>query len=143
MNDAIKNAIQHYIEKNNTLTEDTKKTFYKELVEEGSQVVSLREDLNNALNEVKNQIIRTNIILLFEQIFKDNKEKSIEILDNTYDVKIFYDLSDSLNKLLICFSQYKNNYHFNSSELKQLKNTFALDDDKLFELINEINLDNT
>jgi len=143
MNDAIKNAIQHYIEKNNTLTEDTKKTFYKELVEEGSQVVSLREDLNNALNEVKNQIIRTNIILLFEQIFKDNKEKSIEILHNTYDVKIFYDLSDSLNKLFICFSQYKNHYHFNSSELKQLKNTFALDDDKLFELINEINLDNT
>ena len=102
----------------------------------------LYNEINNALNEVKNQIIRTNIILLFEQIFKDNKEKSIEILENTYDVKIFYDLSDSLNKLLICFSQYKNNYHFNSSELKQLKNTFALDDDKLFELINEINLDN-
>ena len=38
MNDAIKNAIQHYIEKNNTLTEDTKKTFYRESIDMWSLV---------------------------------------------------------------------------------------------------------
>lgn len=143
MNDAIKNAVLHYIQKNNdVLTEDNRKEYYAELLEDSLQITGLRQDLDNALLEVKQQIIRTNIILLFEQIFKDNKEKSIEILSNTHDVKIFYDLNEALSKLLICFNQYKNNYNFNSTELKKIKETFVLDDDQLCELINEINLDN-
>ena len=123
-------------------TEDNRKEYYAELLEDSLQITGLRQDLDNALLEVKQQIIRTNIILLFEQIFKDNKEKSIEILSNTHDVKIFYDLNEALSKLLICFNQYKNNYNFNSTELKKIKETFVLDDDQLCELINEINLDN-
>ena len=122
MNDAIKNAVLHYIQKNNdVLTEDNRKEYYAELLEDSLQITGLRQDLDNALLEVKQQIIRTNIILLFEQIFKDNKEKSIEILSNTHDVKIFYDLNEALSKLLICFNQYKNNYNFNSTELKKIK----------------------
>ena len=66
----------------------------------------------------------------------------VEILDNAHDPKIFYGVSEALNKLLITYSQYKSNYSFNAEELKNLKESFVLTDDKLKELITEINLDN-
>ena len=43
------------------------------------------------------KIGKVNTMLLFENVFKDNNEKVVEILNNTKDPKIFYDLSDSLN----------------------------------------------
>ena len=102
---------------------------------------SLRSDLDKCILDLKVQIIKTNTMLLFENVFKDNKEKVVEILNNTKDPKIFYDLSDSLNNLLVTYNQYKSNYDFNSTDLKDIKESFVLEDEKLLELIKEINLD--
>ena len=142
MNDAIKNAILKFIEKNNLLGDGEINESLENLLLDASHMKSLRTDLNKCILDLKIQIIKTNTMLLFDNVFKDNNEKVVEILNNTKDPKIFYDLSDSLNKLLITFNQYKSNYNFNSTDLKSIKESFVLDDDKLVELIKEINLDN-
>tara|TARA_B100000963_G_scaffold254639_1_gene223230 strand:+ start:1759 stop:2196 length:438 start_codon:yes stop_codon:yes gene_type:complete len=141
MNDAIKNAILKYVEKNNLFGGEDINESIENLLLDASHMKSLRTDLNKCILDLKIQIIKTNTMLLFENVFKDNNEKVVEILNNTKDPKIFYDLSDSLNNLLITFNQYKSNYNFNSTDLKNLKESFVLDDDKLVELIKEINLD--
>lgn len=143
MNDAIKNAILGYIDKNNLFGDD--KDFnesLENLLLDASHMKSLRSDLDKCILDLKVQIIKTNTMLLFENVFKDNKEKVVEILNNTKDPKIFYDLSDSLNNLLVTYNQYSSNYDFNSTDLKDIKESFVLDDEKLVELIKEINLDN-
>ncbi len=142
MNDAIKNAITKYLEKHELINDSNKESFYKDLLCDMDQVSTLRKDLDNSMVDLKREIIKSNIILLFENIFKNNKDKVVEILDNTHDPKIFYGVSESLNKLLITYSQYKSNYNFNADELKNLKESFVLTDDKLKELITEISLDN-
>ena len=139
----IKNAILGYIDKNNLFGDD--KDFnesLENLLLDASHMKSLRSDLDKCILDLKVQIIKTNTMLLFENVFKDNKEKVVEILNNTKDPKIFYDLSDSLNNLLVTYNQYSSNYDFNSTDLKDIKESFVLDDEKLVELIKEINLDN-
>ena len=142
MNDSIKDAILKFIEKNNLLGDGEINESLENLLLDASHMKTLRSDLNKCILDLKIQIIKTNTMLLFENVFKGNEEKVVEILNNTRDPKIFYDLSDSLNKLLITFNQYKSNYNFNSTDLKSIKESFVLDDDKLVELIKEINLDN-
>lgn len=143
MNDAIKNAILNYIDKNNLFGngKDINESL-ENLLLDASHMKSLRSDLDKCILDLKVQIIKTNTMLLFESIFKDNKEKVVEILNNTKDPKIFYDLSDSLNNLLVTYNQYSSNYDFNSTDLKDIKESFVLNDEKLVELIKEINLDN-
>lgn len=142
MNDAIKNAILNYIDKNNLFgNEKDINESLENLLLDASHMKSLRSDLDKCILDLKVQIIKTNTMLLFENVFKDNKEKVVEILNNTKDPKIFYDLSDSLNNLLVTYNQYKSNYDFNSTDLKDIKESFVLEDEKLLELIKEINLD--
>lgn len=143
MNDAIKNAILGYIDKNNLFGDgENINESLENLLLDASHMKSLRSDLDKCILDLKVQIIKTNTMLLFENVFKDNKEKVVEILNNTRDPKIFYDLSDSLNNLLVTYNQYSSNYDFNSTDLKDIKESFVLDDEKLVELIKEINLDN-
>ena len=142
MNDAIKNAILNYIDKNNLFgNEKDINESLENLLLDASHMKSLRSDLDKCILDLKVLIIKTNTMLLFENVFKDNKEKVVEILNNTKDPKIFYDLSDSLNNLLVTYNQYKSNYDFNSTDLKDIKESFVLEDEKLLELIKEINLD--
>jgi hypothetical protein len=142
MNDAIKNAIRKYLENHGYHTEENREEFYDGLLNDINQVSTLRKDLDTAMIELKREIIKSNIILLFDYIFKDNNEKVVEILNNTHDPKIFYGVADALNKLLITFNQYSSNYSFNAGEVKEIKESFVLTDNQLKELITEINLDN-
>ena len=122
MNDAIKNAILNYIDKNNLFgNEKDINESLENLLLDAFHMKSLRSDLDKCILDLKVQIIKTNTMLLFENVFKDNKEKVVEILNNTKDPKIFYDLSDSLNNLLVTYNQYKSNYDFNSTDLKDIK----------------------
>jgi hypothetical protein len=141
MNDAIKKAIKKYLDKRGKYTEENEKLFYSELLNDVNQIKTLRKDLDNSIIELKSEVIKSNIILLLENVFRENNEKVVEILNNTHDPKIFYGVTDALNKLLINFNQYQSNYSFNASEIKELKESFVLTDDKLKELITEINLD--
>ena len=75
---------------------------------------------------------------MIDKIFKEDKEGVINILKGTKDRTIFFDFSDDFKFLILLFERYIQNYEFNSPILKE---TFALKDEQLYELIREINLD--
>ncbi len=138
MNDAIKNAIISFLEKKGLLTETT----YKELNNDADKLKSLREDIDDEFLKLKINIIKSNIMLLNERIFKDDVEGALQVLINTKDKTVFYDYIDSLNNLLIKLVQYDTSLGFDSPELKTIKENFFLKDEELVNIINEIYLDN-
>ena len=137
MNEAIKNAITKHLEKKNVITEN----FYSELYEDVETLKSLRGDVDITLLELKKIIIKTNLHLLIDKIFKEDKEGVISILKNTKDISTYFDFIDAFGKSLILFEDYLKYLSFDSPDLEELKDVFALKDDQLYGLLNEINLD--
>jgi phosphoenolpyruvate-protein kinase (PTS system EI component) len=138
MNEAIKNAINKHLKKNNVINE----SFYSALAEDAEKLKSLRNDVDNSLIDLKIKIIKSNLHLLVDKIFKEDKEGVINILKNTKDRTVFFDFTENFSKFLILGEEYIQNYEFNSPDLADIKETFALKDEELHQLINEINLDN-
>lgn len=136
-NDAIKDAIKKHLQKNNVLT-DTYPTLLKEA--KTSQVY--REKVDEELLNLKIKIINSNFHLLMEKIFKEDKEGALTIVKNTKDRTIFFDVTEAFGKFLISFEQYCQYYTLDSPDLEDIKETFALKDNQLYELIEEIYLDN-
>lgn len=137
-NDAIKNAIETYLSKSNEIN----KEFYATLFSETQQLGSLRKDVDDGLLELKRQIIASNLHLIVDRIFKGENEEVIKMLTNTRNRTLFYDFTEEFNKFLILFEQYSSNLEFTSPDLGELKETFALKDSQLIDIIKEINLDN-
>lgn len=137
-NDAIKEAIQKHLEKNNDLNE----TYYKELRKDAHQLKALREDVDVGLLELKKHIISSNLHLIVDRIFKGENEEVIKMIRNTRNKGLFFDFTEEFNKFLILFEQYVQNLEFDSPDIGDIKETFALNDRQLYELINEISLDN-
>ena len=137
-NNAIKNAVKHYLSKSN----DTNKDYFENLLNESNQLESLREDVDVGLLNLKKHIIASNLHLIIDRIFKGDNEEVIKMLQNTKNKTLFYDFTEEFNKFLILFEQYINNLEFSSPDLGELKEVFVLNDEKLFEIIKEINLDN-
>ena len=77
-----------------------------------------------------------------DRIFKGENEEVIKMIKNTRNKELFFDFTEEFNKFLILFEQYTQNLEFDSPDISDLKETFALNDQQVFELINEINLDN-
>ena len=138
-NEAIKEAIQKHLEKNNSLNEE----FYTGLQEEVVQLNALREDVDNGLLELKKHIISSNLHLIIDRIFKGENEEVIKMIKNTRNKGMFFNFTEEFNRFLILFEQYIQNIDFDSPDLGEIKETFALNDHQLYELINEISLDNT
>lgn len=136
-NKAIKDAIIKHLKKNNVINEN----FYTELDVEVKKIRNLREEMDNSLFNIKKYMIQTNFHTLTDKIFKGDKEGSLEILKNTKNRIDFYDVTEEIGKLLTLFEEYQENYDLNSPELFALKETFALKDDQLYNLITEISLD--
>lgn len=137
-NDAIKNAILKYLKEEKSLEVGD----VSHLKEEVDKVKNFRNNLDDLLLKTKINIINSSTHLLIDKIYKDEKEGVLKILENTKDRIVFYDFLDSLNDLLITYENYHKNYHEESPELLGLKETFALNDHQLNDLITEINLDN-
>tara|TARA_Y100000401_G_scaffold48067_1_gene37240 strand:- start:297 stop:719 length:423 start_codon:yes stop_codon:yes gene_type:complete len=137
-NDAIKEAITKHLQKNNTLDG----SYYAGLVNDANQLNALREDVDNGLLELKKHIISSNLHLIVDRIFKGENEEVIKMIKNTRNKELFFDFTEEFNKFLILFEQYTQNLEFDSPDISDLKETFALNDQQVFELINEINLDN-
>jgi len=138
MNDAIKNAIISFLEKKGLLKETT----YNELSGDVNKLKSLREDIDAEFFKLRVNIIKSNINLLNERIFKDDIDGALQVLTNTKDKTVFYDYVDSLNNLLLKMVQYENSLSFDSPELLTIKENFFLKDEELVNIINEIYLDN-
>ena len=137
-NDAIKNAIDVYLSKDNEVT----KEFYEKLLTESQKLDSLRKDVDAGLLELKKHIISSNLHLIIDRIFKGDNEEVIKMINNTRNRTLFYDFTEEFNKFLILFEQYATNLEFTSPDLGELKETFALKDSQLIDIIKEINLDN-
>ena len=137
-NNAIKDAIQKHLEKNNILNEE----FYSSLQQDVVQLNALRNDVDNGLLELKKNIIASNLHLIIDRIFKGEKEDVIKMLKNTRNKEVFFNFTEEFNRFLILFEQYIQNIEFDSPDLDEIKETFALNDQQLYELINEISLDN-
>lgn len=138
MNKAIKDAIHTHLKKNNVLKED----YFPTLLKESQNSKILRDKVDKELLNLKIKIINSNFHLLMEKIFKEDKEGVLEIVKNTKDRTIFFDVTEAFGKFLISFEQYRQYYEFNSPDLEGIKETFALKDNQLYELIEEIYLDN-
>jgi hypothetical protein len=137
-NESIKKAIKKYLENNNIITEE----FYRELSSESENIKSSRENINESFFNLKKYIIKTNFNILIDKIFKEDKEGSLNILKGIKNRSDFFDFLEEFSKFLILFEKYNHNYEFNSPDLAGLKETFALKDEEVYELIREINLDN-
>ena len=137
-NDAIKEAITKHLQKNNTLDDN----YYTGLVDDANQLNALREDVDNGLLELKKHIISSNLHLIVDRIFKGENEEVIKMIKNTRNKELFFDFTEEFNKFLILFEQYTQNLEFDSPDISDLKETFALNDQQVFELIKEINLVN-
>ena len=138
MNEAIKNAIVSFLNNKGMMTEDT----YSQLNNDINKLKPLREDIDGEIFKTKVNIIKSNINLLNDKIFKDDNEGALQILINTKDKSVFYDYIDSLNNLLLKLVQYENSLTFESPELATIKENFFLKDKELINIINEICLDN-
>ncbi len=136
-NESIKNAINKHLKKNNIITEN----FYSDLSNDVETVKSLRLDIDKKLLNLKINIIKSNLHLLIDKIFKEDIEGVINILKGIKDKTIFFDFTENFTEFLILFERYLENYEFNSPDLAELKEVFALNDTQLCELIKEINLD--
>ena len=82
MNDKVKEAIISFLEKRDLINENT----YNELLSDSEKLKTIREVINNSLLECKRNIIKSNINLLNERIFKDDYEGAIEVIRNTKDI---------------------------------------------------------
>ena len=137
-NDAIKEAIIKHLQKHNRLDEG----FYTSLQQDVVQLNALREDVDNGLLELKKHIISSNLHLIIDRIFKGENEEVIKMIKNTRNKEVFFNFTEEFNRFLILFEQYIQNIEFDSPDLDEIKETFALNDQQLYELINEISLDN-
>ena len=128
-NDAIKEAITKHLQKNNTLDDN----YYTGLVDDANQLNALREDVDNGLLELKKHIISSNLHLIVDRIFKGENEEVIKMIKNTRNKELFFDFTEEFNKFLILFEQYTQNLEFDSPDISDLKETFALNDQQVFE----------
>ena len=137
-NDAIKDAIIKHLKKQNILNEE----FYSSLQQDSHQLTALREDVDRGLIELKKDLIAANLHLIIDRIFKGENEEVIKMLKNTRNKEVFFNFTEEFNRFLILFEQYTQNLDFDSPDLGEIKETFALNDHQLCELIDEISLDN-
>jgi hypothetical protein len=136
-NESIKNAINKHLKKNNIITEN----FYSDLSDDAETIKSLRLDVDKKILSLKINIIKSNLHLLIDKIFKEDTDGVINMLKGIKDKTIFFDFTENFTEFLILFECYLENYEFNSPDLSELKEVFALNDTQLCELIKEINLD--
>tara|TARA_R110000824_G_scaffold54915_2_gene151433 strand:- start:3436 stop:3858 length:423 start_codon:yes stop_codon:yes gene_type:complete len=137
-NDSIKDAIVRHLEKNNVLNEE----FYISLDEDANTLKKMREEVDRGLLNLKKHIISSNLHLIIDRMFKGENEEVIKMVKNTNNKVLFFNFTEELNRFLILFEQYQQHSQFNSPDLEDIKDTFALKDDQLCGLIKEINLDN-
>jgi len=137
-NKSIKNAIIKHLKKSNVLSGE----FYNSLYEDTTTLKNLRQEIDDTLLNLKKHTISSNLHLIIDRIFKGENEEVIKMIKHTRNKGLFFNFTEELNRFLILFEKYQQHTQFNSPDLEDIKETFALKDDQLYELINEINLDN-
>jgi hypothetical protein len=101
----------------------------------------LRDRIDNALDRLKINIIKSSTHLLIDKVHRGDIETSLKILENTRDRSVFYDFITLFDELVVLNEQYLQKYENEYSDIKDIKDNLGLNDYKLFKIINDINLD--
>lgn len=137
-NEGLKNAIIRLYGKSNKITSES----LTHMKISSNTIRELRDKMDSKLEELKINIIKSNIHLLVDKIHRGDVETSIKILDNTRDRTIFFDFISLLDELLILHEEYYQKLELECSTFKDLKDNLGINDHKLHKIIMELNLDN-
>jgi hypothetical protein len=137
-NEGLKNSVVRLISKNGELTEEV----LSNLKENSSTIKHLRQRIDNNLEKLKINIIKSSTHLLIDKIHKGDVETSIKILENTRDRSVFFDFITLFDELLVLHEQYYQKLDIECSDIKELKDNLGMNDHKLHKIISEIGLDN-
>jgi hypothetical protein len=137
-NEGLKNSVVRLISKNGELTEEV----LSNLKENSSTIKHLRQRIDNNLEKLKINIIKSSTHLLIDKIHKGDIETSIKILENTRDRSVFFDFITLFDELLVLHEQYYQKLDIECSDIKELKDNLGMNDHKLHMIISEIGLDN-
>ena len=137
-NEGLKNSVVRVVSKGGELTPDNLKI----LKESSDTVKGVRDKIDNTLEQLKVNIIRSSTHLLIEKIHRGDIESSLKILDNTGDRSVFFDFISILDNLLVLHEEYYQKLDMSCSDIKELKENLGINDHKLHKVINELYLDN-
>lgn len=137
-NEGLKNSVVRLISKNGELTEEV----LSNLKDNSTTVKNLRQKIDNNLEQLKINIIKSSTHLLIDKIHRGDIESSIKILENTRDRSVFFDFITLFDELLVLHEQYYQKLDFECSDIKELKDNLGMNDHKLHKIISEMDLDN-
>jgi hypothetical protein len=137
-NEGLKNSVVRLISKNGELTEEV----LSNLKDNSTTVKNLRQRIDNNLEQLKINIIKSSTHLLIDKIHRGDVESSIKILENTRDRTVFFDFITLFDELLVLHEHYYQKLYFECSDIKDLKDNLGVNDHKIHMIISEMNLDN-
>jgi hypothetical protein len=137
-NEGLKNSVVRLISKNGELTEEV----LSNLKDNSTTVKNLRQKIDNNLEQLKINIIKSSTHLLIDKIHRGDIESSIKILENTRDRSVFFDFITLFDELLVLHEQYYQKLDIECSDIKELKDNLGMNDHKLHKIISEMSLDN-
>jgi len=137
-NEGLKNSVVRLISKNGELTEEV----LSNLKDNSTTVKNLRQRIDNNLEQLKINIIKSSTHLLIDKIHRGDIESSIKILENTRDRSVFFDFITLFDELLVLHEQYYQKLDIECSDIKELKDNLGMNDHKLHKIISEMVLDN-
>ena len=137
-NEGLKNSVVRLISKNGELTEEV----LSNLKDNSTTVKNLRQRIDDNLEQLKINIIKSSTHLLIDKIHRGDIESSIKILENTRDRSVFFDFITLFDELLVLHEQYYQKLDIECSDIKELKDNLGMNDHKLHKIISEMDLDN-
>jgi hypothetical protein len=137
-NEGLKNSVVRLISRNGELTEEV----LSNLKKNSNTIKHLRQRIDNNLEQLKINIIKSSTHLLIDKIHRGDIESSIKILENTRDRSVFFDFLSLFDELLVLHEQYYQKLGIECSDIKDLKDNLGINDHKLHMIISEMDLDN-
>jgi len=134
VNEILLKKIEKNLTERGILNDDT----YSEIKLGVEKLSEIRMNIDTIVIELKRVILDNSIHLLQDRVMNQNINGVIEILDNTKNVVDFYGYLEKKEELIKEYSKYKLLYEDNYPELKEIKDSLALKDEELINIVREI-----
>jgi len=134
INEILLKKIEKNLTERGILNDDT----YSEIKLGIEKLSEIRMNIDTIVIELKRVILDNSIHLLQDRVMNQNINGVIEILDNTKNVVDFYGYLEKKEELIKEYSKYKLLYEDNYPELKEIKDSLALKDEELINIVREI-----
>lgn len=134
INEILLKKIEKNLTERGILNDDT----YSEIKLGVEKLSEIRMNIDTIVIELKRVILDNSIHLLQDRVMNQNINGVIEILDNTKNVVDFYGYLEKKEELIKEYSKYKLLYEENYPELKEIKDSLALKDEELINIVIEI-----